>query len=270
MFYDLLSRVLSGEYGRKEGEDEVTGGGEKKGEEKKGEGMKEGEEMGKMKEGKEGQDKEERKKKEKEKGEDGIGEKLYRKEEKLKEGKENNANNEPNIKHQQNRNNYENINENNNVNNNDDNQEWKNVMEVSSPTCSMEASMFDNTTDSDHLKCYLLPPSSSSSSFPSNAHLCNKSNTIISPSISSFVSTSPCSASPSLSLSDFYSQITKTYYKKEPFVYHINFELSSEKRKKEGYVSFGMLGTAWGVKTDISDTDISSFFKSLTMKHKKK
>ena len=66
--------------------------------------------------------------------------------------------------------------------------------------------------------------------------------------------------SQSLSISDFYALVTQQYYKVEPFVHHVNIQLSEEERISQSFVKFGVLGTAYGVKGCTAESSIRSFF----------
>ena len=66
--------------------------------------------------------------------------------------------------------------------------------------------------------------------------------------------------SQSLSISDFYALVTQQYYKVEPFVHHVNIQLSEEERISQSFVKFGVLGTAYGVNGCTAESSIRSFF----------
>ena len=63
-----------------------------------------------------------------------------------------------------------------------------------------------------------------------------------------------------ISIKEFYSVVTEQYYKVEPFVYHINMELSESERLAQSYMKFGVLGTAHGVNSCTAESDVRTFF----------
>ena len=63
-----------------------------------------------------------------------------------------------------------------------------------------------------------------------------------------------------ISIRDFYAAVTEQYYKVEPFVYHVNMELSESERLAQSFMKFGVLGTAHGVNSLTLESDIHTFF----------
>lgn len=67
------------------------------------------------------------------------------------------------------------------------------------------------------------------------------------------------------SFDEFYKQVMEKYYKQEETIYNINFSLTQEERSLQGYQRFGVLDTAYGKSSEISNCTLDSFFSSDTV-----
>ena len=63
-----------------------------------------------------------------------------------------------------------------------------------------------------------------------------------------------------LSISEFYAKVTLEYYKVEPFVHHVNMELTEAERTVQSFTKFGVLGSAHGISGEAAGTSIRTFF----------
>jgi hypothetical protein len=65
---------------------------------------------------------------------------------------------------------------------------------------------------------------------------------------------------PATTLSSFYAAVARQYYRIEPTIYRVNFDLTEEQRKAMFCARFGVLGTAAGRRGGLDQQCVRSFF----------